>query len=170
MRTVCPLLLAGVLLGGIACDGDDPFGPRSESIQTDHLSYAVRTDPGLWATEVGYTYTNRTRRTVFFWHCQHGREIRLEKRVDDGWITAWVPDVPQCLPPLTAVEPGASVDDVFHVRAGFPGSQQIAPFAFDDPEGEYRLVWDLHVEADILSDLIPMESRVSNTFQFVLED
>lgn len=147
----------------------------SLSIQTDELSYNLRSGEWLWETTIAYTFTNPTSDSVYVVGCRGPNSPYLERLEDGAWVFGWSALVLDCLdlPPF-AIGPHGRYSDTLRVAAAFPDVNAGPKFAFDPPDGVYRLVWkprssfDEH-EPDF-GPLLPLEQRISNPFTLSRSD
>jgi hypothetical protein len=180
-----PILLATATAA--ACAGGSPTGPPSEdgvpsppaelpapALSTDADRYVLERTTIGWEAAIPFTYENRTRGPVFVVSCLHPTPPILEKWVGGRWVTAWSPTVPACLGPVLRVEAGERYSDGLRVFAGYPENNWHPKFDVAEPEGTYRLVWDVLSSYDPgrypFGDPLPLHLRVSNSFELVEGD
>jgi hypothetical protein len=173
------LLLPACLLSFAAC-GDSTSGPAGPldlsgdpPIRTSADEYVLETTSIEWRTEIPITYFNPSHESYFLANCGGSYFYRLEKWVEDDWVFAWGPFLPLCLSPVIRIEPGESFADTLWVSSGFPDVNYYPKFRFENPAGRYRVVIEALSEYDEdrypFGPLIPLERRVSNAFQLVIE-
>jgi hypothetical protein len=170
VRSIC-LLGSAAMIG--ACGGSAPLGleqqillPSAAPTQTDRAVYHVRTTGSTHEFTMKLTFTNPTSERVFIPACRMPAVPVIEKWVAGDWVTAYRPVELRCLG-VEVIEAGATYTVTYHVVAAhvpntFP--------RFEVPEipGTYRLVWNafrLMTPGGDLRDQLPLEQRLSNTFQ-----
>jgi hypothetical protein len=180
-----PLCLAGAILGGCvtpnhhAGSGDREtatIGPGSPGaldapIRTEK-SYVLTSRYGGWHGAIGFSYANRTGRTVSLANCRGAYGVRLEKWQDGGWVLAYDPILQACLDAPIQIPPGASHEGSLVIEAGARGSNVYPQFELDEIEGVYRLVissafWNYNHDGPPWGDKLPLAERSSGAFQIV---
>jgi hypothetical protein len=198
MKRPITLLLSTLLLlllGG--CVGDsDPFGtgtpdappaepetppvqPRhppvvfhgntTAPIETDTTSFALREDWVGLATEIWIRFENQSVDTLYIVNCRDQLAPALEKRVNDGWETFWLPAVKFCLSPPIVIPPEGELVHRLGIWGAPPGLNAVPAFKSDEVEGVYRLVmYSVVFHYDEyrpgFGDPVALEYRVSNPF------
>ena len=163
-RLVGSLLLA-------SCGSPFGLGDDATAMVTDARSYElVATANGL-ETVIGYTYFNRTGRTVSIPNCLGDVTPHLEKLVAGEWLVAWGAPSFDCLSAPVTIEPRAQYRDEVSLFAAEPGSDLHPQFVVMPISGTYRLVWE-RVVWDYQPSLpwgeaLPLAQRVSNPFELI---
>lgn len=161
--------LAVMLLLACTAALEPPAREPGHPLQTDRLEYRVRRANDGLATEIPFSYTNETGRTVYVVNCNRIVPPVLEKSVKGEWVTAWGAAVPECLSPPIVIEPGAEYVDTLRVFAGLPANNVYPKFRVAEVEGIYRLVWtrvvyDYDTTRPDFGEPLSLEDRVSNEF------
>lgn len=161
---------AGALLA-VVLGCTDLAGPHRDetlNLQTDALSYVLVPNREGLATQIPYTFTNRTAGSVYLVNCLGGFGLHLERREGQRWESVWGPVLPSCLSEPIVIPPGALFADTVHVWGGV--NADVGP-TFDPATaaGRYRLVWD-DAYASFQpflpwGDTIPLQERTSNEFE-----
>jgi hypothetical protein len=173
MLTKTLLLAPAVLLVlGCAPGSEHLLGlQQSPPITTDRATYELAASSIGWETTIGFTFTNPRADAVYLVNCRRIYAIVLEKEVEGRWVPGWGNITPQCLSPAIEVQPGATWTDQVHVFAGLPGSNNRPQFAFEHPQGTYRLVLEPLVSFDPdrypFGPSLPLEQRISNSFDII---
>lgn len=167
---VAALLMAGCALEGVTAP--PPVGDAA--VATSASSYTLQGTQGGWAGEIDFAFTNVTGQTISLLNCRGGFGVRLEKREGGEWVPAWHPVLLQCLSPPIELRPGETHHHTLHVFAGRPGSNRYPQFEVDRIDGTYRLVvgsayWDYDHDGPPWGEPVPLEHRVSNTFEIRAE-
>ena len=171
-RTGRWLLLVGALASPAGCDllhltgGGAPAPEQSRAgppMTTDSAVYHLRGDAYNYRMEIGFTYTNPTRRSVQVSTCHGAYPPSLEKWQDGAWVGAWFPVVPMCLGAPLVIGPGESYRDALHLTAG-RRDNLLPRFEVDPIPGTYRLVWLVGAPG---VGALPLEQRVSAPFEIV---
>jgi len=136
-------------------------------IRTDTLEYELQPSGVGLTLDIPYVYTNRTGRTVYIENCQGGFAMWLDRKVGDGWRTAWSPTLLLCLSQPIVIEDGATFADTLHVWGALPGQNVGPAFDTDDLDGVYRIVWGsafFFSRDDVYGSQLPLDARISNEF------
>lgn len=155
----------------VACSRSlEPPPSSNEPIRTDRSRYTIRETEERFEVEIPFSYTNRTGETVYVINCRGIAPPTLEKWEDGAWIRAWSPAVPLCLSPPIEIAPGQTYTNTLQVVAGRPGTNVAPTFEVEDIDGTYRLVWhglvhDYDQDRQGFGEPLPLDERVSNTFQ-----
>ena len=163
-------LLVSATVGWLGCDTATGLSDDERFIQTESLVYELQPDWIGLRTEIPYTFTNRTGRTIYLVNCRGAFSIHLERQDEGAWKAAWSPVIPACLSPPIAIEKNTVFHDTLHVWGAPPDSSHYAPnFDLDDPSGVYRIVWgtgltSFDANAYPFGPLITLDWRVSNRF------
>jgi len=167
MKSTIPCIAAAVVIA--ACDSPTDLARVPGALQTDQLSYQLRTTTWGLETEIGVTYTNHRREPVFLARrCHDGYAVALHKKEGDDWVTGLNVVVPDCLGEVIPLGAGESFRITIGIDAGAKGSNNYPQFEPATVDGDYRLeLFDVY-----LSDPTPLTSlrqaprayRVSNTF------
>jgi len=147
LRTLLAVLPA---LGCMGCE--DSTGLSNDShrlIQTGALEYNLEWDGIGFKTEIPYTFSNRTRKTIYLTNCGGQFGLYLERKADTGWErkiatawkVAWAPVINDCLSEPIVIEKGATFFDTLWVWGALPGHNVSPTFDVEDPSGTYRIVW-----------------------------
>lgn len=162
---------ASVSAIAVACHSDSLVAARDVDrlFQTDSTQYSIRRTDGVFVTEIGVTFTNTTGHTVYFVNCLGGTSLVLEKLVGDQWEYAWGGGGLDCLSAPITVNPGATYRRVIRVWAAHRGTNSYPQFAFDDLQGDYRILWhdamkNFDANRSGFGDRLPLSQRVSNRF------
>lgn len=162
-------LLASTLAVLIGCDEgfiDPPVIARDTgaAVQTDSLAYHIRSTSVLHETTVAFTFTNRDPRAVEIANCNGFTSAALEKLVDERWVLAWSPVLPECLSQPIVVAPGASYQSQITISFGGPGVNIEPAFIGGTVTGVYRLVWGALSYRGAQAADVPVAERISNRF------
>lgn len=148
--------------------------PRRPSIRTDRSRYAINDSAGIARLTIPLSYRNETGRPVYMPTCRGVQPPRLEKRVGERWIVAYVPIVSYCQGVPLSVRPGDSFNYTMNIVAGMPGTSYAPRFIVAEVPGTYRVLWEVFAgvqgderQAVPVKDLLPAEWRISNEFQLV---
>lgn len=159
------LVEAGCSLSPFASSAVD-----TPSIRTDRQTYVLRYESGVSDLRIRATFENLAGRPVLVEKCgQAMPAFYLEKQVGDTWRSAYEPVCPRIVPVTVEVAPGSTyVDTVRVVSRQEPGGYP--RFETDPVSGTYRLVYQVRWAEGSAGqrrpgDLVPLGSRVSNTFQ-----
>ena len=168
-RAVILLAAALPLLAG--CDSilspDDGVVPP---IRTDALEYRLEVWNEDWlATEISYTFENRTGGPVYIPNCRGDFHLTLHRHHRGNWeTTAWGNTVNGCLSPPIVIDAGETFSDTLRVAGGLPGTNAGPTWDQWDPSGTYRIVWpqalSSYEDEHPHGPTIPLEHRVSNAF------
>lgn len=161
--------LGAALLGGCAglVQPDDESGLVIRTARTEYT--VVRTGQFL-ETSIDFALTNRTDGPAYLTTCHGVHPPVLEKRVGDGWVTAYAAPVLQCLGPPEVVEPGETFPYTLRVSASPPGSNSHPRFTVGEVPGTYRLRWSVYRTWEPngsrpgLGEQFPRDAAVSNEF------
>jgi len=163
-----------ILLAALGCASVRGSGPGSPPIQTDRTVYALGDSAGIARLTIRMTYRNDTGRPVYLPACQGVIPPRLQKRVGDEWVIAYVPMVRMCEDAPVIVRAGDTFDYRFPVVAGMPGTTFLPRFTVSDVPGTYRVLWEIFATADgnpgrptPVRDPLPPEQQISNEFRLV---
>lgn len=165
-----PTLLA-VALGVVSCDSPtDVSWDGGPLLRTDGVEYQlIKHDPGGWEVTIPYSYTNRTGSKVLLANCNGHVPPRLEMKRGNQWVTGWVAVELLCRSAPVEIEKGAVYHNTLRVYAASFGSGSGPQFAFEDPNGTYRLSWDrAYREKNSKAETLPLKYRISN--EFILRD
>lgn len=166
----------GTITFAVACSTAPQSTDRSSlsrdtnlPIQTDALAYKLAVGDWFWETEIHYTFTNPSSDSVYVVGCRGPQSPYLERLEDGVWLHGWSKLVLDCLDvPTFSVEPNGRYSDTLRIIAAFPDSNVEPKFAFDPPDGVYRLVWKPRSAFDEshpdYGPLLPLEQRISNSF------
>jgi hypothetical protein len=137
--------------------------------QTDSLRYTLRATDVGFDGEIGVTFTNRTKGTVYIANCNGATAISLEKRLAREWTIVWTPPIPLCLSPPITIAPAATYRTHIRVFGGYAGSNVGTQFSTTNIPGEYRAVWGRVLSSYRADSLpfgtpLPIAQRVSNRF------
>lgn len=137
-------------------------------LQTGFLSYHLDVVGEGLQTEIRYTFTNRTGAAVYLVNCDGVFEMGLEWHTGGVWAHAWGPLVNDCVSPPMVIERDAAFTGTLLVSGGRPGTDIHPEFSTEDPDGNYRIVWN-GVLSSFQDELpfgpeIPLEARTSNAF------
>lgn len=170
------LLAAVVCAAGLsACSllsADEPEPPVPTGlVVTDRTAYDARllTDGRVRVVfDVPYEVRNTTADPLYRIGCRTAPPPVLEKLVDGEWVTAYAAPRLACLSPPFVVDEGEVRRDTLGVVGFLPG-QNIVPEFGTEVKGTYRLNLELFSSLTderppLGKDLLPPESRVSNTF------
>jgi len=169
------LILALTALG--ACSS--PMLPESAGplLVTDASEYQLAeyqlTSPPTVEVRIGYTFSNRTGKTVSLLNCLGQVPPTLERRVGDEWVLAWQTATFACSSPPIVIDPETQYSNELHVFA-FPSGSNFHPQFTPEPiSGTYRLVWHVTVwdyedTGPGRSTKLPERLRVSNSFQLLV--
>jgi len=158
LRTAGSTALAVI---AVSCgSGVEP--PGTELIQTDRAEYQLRTHGDGLATEIPFTFTNRTGTTVSVATCNGSAPPALEKWVNGKWIPAWSPIYLLCGSPSIVIPRAATYTDTLRLFAGNPSSDVHPQFLVEEIPGTYRPVWH---SVGFKDAAMPLEFRVSNGLQ-----
>ena len=159
--------LTGILLlASAACSDPAGPGPDLPFVETSAPEFAVEIDGGSIDAAVVATFTNRTRRPVYFQHCPPPLQLQVRHPGGDTWVDAYYP-IFGCVGTTDTrkLDAGDSRTDTLHIIGCHDGS--CGP-SFEVVEGaDYRIVYGAATERD-LSEVLPLEDRVSNTFRLVV--
>jgi len=159
----------GLLVTIVSLNGcDSPTTVVTPLLQTDAASYTLVRSADAYETRIRYVFTNRTGGPVYLANCQGSIGLLLERYEGGEWKTAWSPLFLACVSPPIVIGRGDTFMSSIHVWAAKPDPW----FDLANPKGTYRIVWTA-ARSSFQDDLgfgprIPMEFRVSNSFEFVL--
>ncbi len=114
------------------------------------------------------TYTNRSDRPVYMGMCGGPFVPVLERLVNGSWETAYSPPQTACGGVGNRIDPGEVYSDYRFQVLGHDRKSDVRPsWLPDEVDGSYRVHWflSLFTEPDWRADQVPLEERVSNTFQ-----
>lgn len=141
-------------------------------IRTDSAVYHVRTTEYFHDLTIEATYTNLTGKTVYIPGCHSPDPPVLEKWQEDKWVTAYAPVVLLCLGSPVII--GAGDVYAYTYRISAARTPNTSPrFEVAELPGTYRLVWRIlstwtpHGPEPGLGKELPLEQRISNTFEIV---
>jgi hypothetical protein len=167
-----PLLLAsagcssgaGVTAPSLLVEGDEPAIVMAESV------LVLEGDEWGWRGEIGYTFRNRTERTISLLNCNGGYGLQLERWDGAEWVVAWSPALLMCLSAPIELAPGETLSRTLGVFGGRPDSNMHPRFAVSEIEGTYRLVitaalWDYDHDGPPWGTPVPVEHRSSGPFE-----
>ena len=159
------LALAAVSAGCRSVPADPPVAPP---MVTDSAQYAVDSTHNLYRVTVPFRVVNTTRGMLSREHCNAPPQPKLEKKVRDSWVTAYVPIRLTCLSlPHFQIPSGAVFRGSLVVAAGKPGSRFFPKFEVESIPGVYRLRWYLHV-GPVPSPQSTTIELFSNEFRLIL--
>lgn len=168
-------VLAAILAVSLVQACDSPTNFELPMLLTESASYDFIADGEGLRADITYTFTNRTKGTVYHLvHCGGGSAVTLEQYVEGVWTPAWGTFLNSCLTSPVVIERGATFIDTLNVWGALPGGRFHPQFSSDDPSGTYRLVWhevlsSLQSDDFPLGPEIPLEARTSNSFELVLK-
>ena len=169
------ILLVSVATLVIGCDSQTALERDAELlIQTEEAEYSLVADNNGLATEISYSFENRTGHTVYLSNCNGSFALQLERLQGNEWEVAWEPVLPACLSAPITIERGEVYETTLNIWAGFPGSNSFPQFDAPDFSGTYRIVWvsaySSYDENEFpFGSAIPLEQRVSNSFLLRIE-
>jgi len=165
-----PILLAA-FIGVLSCNSPlDVLRDKGPLLRTEGVEFQmIHHDPGGWEVTIPYSYTNDTGSKVLLANCLGHVPPRLEMKREKQWVTAWVAVELLCAGAPIEIKEGSVYRDTLHVYAAPFGSKSGPQFAFEDPEGTYRLRWDRAFwERISKGGALPLKFRISN--EIVLKD
>ena len=163
------LLLIGLLSG---CASAPIVTTAAElahaDFRTDSTSYTLAAGAVGYGGTISVTYTNHSRKTVYFVNCRGVTNVVLEKLVDGAWKLAWSPIELMCLSPPITVPPNGTWTTRVNISGAYRGRNSLPTFSIDTIPGRYRLEWGQAVH-DYHASLpwgkpLPEERRISNEF------
>ncbi|MGH7490784.1 MAG: hypothetical protein ACREOO_00165 [bacterium] len=168
-----PAALLSLLIPFAGCglfEANEDSGP---AIRTDKRTYTLSQSGETLTGSFDMTYTNQTGDPTHLVTCNGIFSILLEKLIDGKWVLAYGSDSPDCLGPIISIEPGRQHTNSLKVAAFTPSSEYEPKFQVDNISGTYRLVWPIYErlnpngyqEESGWGKLLPLEKRVSNTFE-----
>jgi hypothetical protein len=152
---------------------DRPSDIEGAPIRTDSAVYHVRTTEDSHELTIEVTYTNPTGSTVYIPTCHSPHPPVLEKWQEDTWVTAYAPVVPLCLGAPVVIADGDVYAYTYRISAA-RSANWYPRFEVPEIPGTYRLVWRIlgtwtpDGPEPGLGRELPLEQRVSNTFEIVL--
>jgi hypothetical protein len=169
----CERQPAAVELEPAVVDSDEDIGGTTKSpISTSAAEYVLQSSGGGWATNIPITFRNVTDATLYIVNCHQGLAPELEKRTAGGWEPFWSGVQLQCLSPPMVIERGDSLSATIVIWGALPGGNMAPTFRRAELDGTYRIVlgsvvhnYDSSYSAGRFGDPVPIEHRVSNTFQ-----
>jgi hypothetical protein len=167
-------LFLAVLICGCASNGHRPLAERGAlgadaAVVPDAPELVlVRSDGGL-SGRLGFTYVNRTGRTISLLNCRGTFGHVLEKWDGAAWVKAWGPALLGCLDRPIVIGAGGAHRFTLDVWAGEPGTSSWPQFVVDPIEGDYRLVitaayWSYDHDGPPFGEPPPLEHRSSSKF------
>jgi hypothetical protein len=182
-RSIQKLLVADcclfALLALVAAAGCESTTEPPESVEpgilTDGDGFEITsyccpiTGQPAYQVEIPYTFTNRTGQPVYLSNCHGEFDLELERKVGNGWVSAWSNVHDTCLSPPIVIEAGAVYSTTQDVWGWAPGETSIEP-EFDAHAGTHRIHWIAGVTSYQENpypsgDPIPLEDRLSNEFE-----
>lgn len=165
--TVIKSSVLGALLAGLACHSD-PLSPRGPQLLVNSSALELRREGNYLRSEVPFTYTNRSRRTLALHGCNPPGPPDLEWWDGTEWRLTFqrVEMLMLCLSPPFLIAPGTTLTETLSIFVSDP----IDPASGLHPvwlgprqRAQYRLVWGLRDAKR--ETLVPLDQRVSNTFE-----
>lgn len=143
-------------------------------IQTDEVSYTLVPEGGGLATEISYSFENRTGGKVYLVNCNGQFGLHLERLEDGEWKTVWAPVLQECLSPPIVIDEESVFQSKVNVWGGFPESNVLPQFSDSVPAGTYRIVWNAALssyqdDTFPFGSLIGLDHRISNVFEIRVE-
>lgn len=176
---LCGVYAAVVACLIAACGSSSPAGlgvqlrEQGEPVLTAQDTYVAERgelqvgEETVWYVEVAvdFTYKNPADQPVFLPQCERPLQPRLEKLVDGDWRIAYQPIELACWGPPLELAAGEEYASIAHIRGYDPQSGYLPAWEAAEVDGEYRLVWMILTEPHPDAPPLPLEQRVSNTFQ-----
>jgi hypothetical protein len=140
------------------------------ALQTEHDVYKAGDARDILALDIGLHYTNRTARPRYLTGCWGPEPPVMEKLVEGRWVAAYGPVSFACRGPDITIEPGATCDYEYKVRAARKG-QWVPSLRVDEVPGTYRIRWRIFDTLERLDHppwlghLVPEQESISNTFR-----
>ena len=120
--------------------------------------------------QIDMTYRNATDDVVFLHGCKRPSLPVLQKWQGGAWVLAWGAVEQSCGSTPVPIPPGETYAMTVPVMGYLPG-QNAAPTFDTEVEGTYRLLWTVYTADEPREDaLLPLDQRVSNTFELRLQD
>ncbi len=163
-------LVVSITFGLLGCDAATGIRDDERLLQTESLVYELQPDWIGLRTEIPYTFTNRTGRTIYLVNCNGVFSAHLERENEGEWKIAWSPVIPLCLSSPIVIDQNTVFHDTLHIWGAPPDSIHHGPnFDLADPSGVYRIVWStgltsFDANAQPFGPMIKLDWRVSNRF------
>jgi hypothetical protein len=177
------LLLPSLLICFIRADCVSIAAQTNPPVQTAKKIYSVTLTPQSFQVVIKWTYTNRTKATVYARTKLHTR-LALEKKVGDEWVIAKRAAIPLFSndeegehwgidDKFGSINPGGTCVGTWSINSKYLGYTRVGRegrrFELKEVPGAYRIVLGLYSTegGEISGEMLPLEERVSNEFEFV---
>ena len=165
------ICLIAILL--VSCNDplDVDFG-SGPLFQTDATSYLVVPGGGIAdvvEVDISFTFENRLPHRVYLAPCSGDLTPDLERKVGDGWRTAWSRHKYCTSGSPVVIEPGTTYADTVRVVAHPFGDEREPQFSTPDVNGIHRLQWtralrSFDPRSSPPGEPLPLRHRISNEF------